>query len=186
MKRSSLARGGSWLGAVSGAGLPAITYFTTLAPPLFAEAGLITSALAGAILIIAATWKAKNDTGLGYVKIAAGFLAVAIPLLVAYSLLLNFTTVVGPGVDGTRYQIGFGRAEFSLTEVGNAYVKHNPTLQPKQLMMNEAAFDQDRVPILWKTWLIYAAGLLLIVVYFFGFLCWTIGFALLAKHQRAK
>jgi hypothetical protein len=32
--------------------------------------------------------------------------------------------------------------------------------------MNEAAFDTDRLQILWQTWSIYLAGALLILIYF--------------------
>src|SRR5437762_2149218 len=144
MKAGSLAAAASWLGAASGAGLPALSYFTTFAPPLFAGASLITGGLAAAILVIAAAWKTKDGAAVpGSVKTAVICLVAALASLIAYSLLLQFTTVVGPESDGARYQIGFGRAEFSLTDVAKGHLKHNPTLQPKQLMMYEAAFDQD-------------------------------------------
>lgn len=173
-----LGKTASWLGAISGAGLPALSYFTDYAPPLFAGVTTIITALAAAILLIAAARKQKAES----VRTAAVCLGVVIPLLIVYSLFLAFTTVVGPGEHGSRYQIGFGLAQFSLTDTAKADLKDNPTLQPKDLMMYEAAFDQDRVAILWQTWSIYLAAAILIVLYFAGFVLWTAGFALLAKR----
>jgi hypothetical protein len=174
----TLAKGASWLGGISGAGLPALSYFKDYAPPLFAGASVIITALAAAILLVATPRKAQPGSN----KLVITYLSLALALLIAYALFLTFTTVVGPDNNGARYQIGFGRAQFSLTDVARGYLRDDPTLQPKDLMLYEKAFDQGRIPILWQTWSVYAAGLILIVVYFFGFIFWTIGFALLAKR----
>ena len=45
---------GKWVGAASGVGIPAASFFTSLTPPLFQEVSLITTALSGAIVAMAA------------------------------------------------------------------------------------------------------------------------------------
>ena len=76
--------------------------------------------------------------------------------------------------------------EWSLTDAGKDWLRTNPTITVTQMVRNEAAFDQDRLTILWKTWSIYTAGSLLILLYFLAFTCWTTGFALLAKHRSLE
>ena len=185
-KKESLKTMGKWVGAASGVGIPAASFFTSLTPPLFQEVSLITTALSGAIVAMAAK-RRPRPTHKGWqmpvsTTLAPIFLAVAIVFLVGYVLLLQFTTVIGPEGSETRYQIGFGTTDWSLTDVAKGWKRENPALTPKELLMKEAAFDQDRVAILWTTRSIYAAGALLILLYFLGFTCWTLGFAFLKKH----
>jgi hypothetical protein len=54
------------------------------------------------------------------------------------------------------------------------------------MVKNEAAFTQDRVAMLWRTWSIYVAGLILIALYFFGFIAWASGFALFARQRSMR
>lgn len=110
-------------------------------------------------------------------------LGAAIFLLAAYVLLLQFTSVASPQGGVARYQIGFGTADWSLTERGRHWKEKDPNVTPLKILMNEASFSQELVGELWQTWTIYLAGSCLIVVYFVGFLLWTIGFAVLAKHR---
>jgi hypothetical protein len=115
------------------------------------------------------------------VRKAAFLIGVSVLLLVLYVLLFQFTTISAPS--GKRLQIGFGRANWSLTDGGKTWVRTQPSITVVEMVENEAAFDQGRLTILWTTWSIYTAGGLLILLYFVGFVCWTKGFAILAKQD---
>jgi len=183
----SLKAGGQWLGAGAGAGVPAFTFFFSFPPPLFPGISLISAALSSAILLIALAWNPKvqgsDHTLPRIVKQGKWFLILSIPLLIAYILLLQFTTVPIPTESGTRLQIGFGKLDWTLTEAAKDWKISDPSLTVTQMIKNEAAYTQDRLAILWKTWSVYVAGLLLILLYLSGFITWTGGFALLAKHR---
>ena len=183
----SLKTGGQWLGAGSGVGVPAFTFFSSFPPPLFPGISLISAALSTAILLIALAWNPKvtepDHTLPRIVKQGKRFLFWSVPLLIAYILLLQFTTVPLPTESGTRLQIGFGTLDWTLTEAARDWKSLNPSLTVTQMIKNEAAFTQDRIAILWKTWSVYIAGFLLIVLYFSVFITWTSGFALLAKQR---
>lgn len=180
-----LKTGGQWLGAASGAGVPAYTFFSSFPPPLFPKTSIITAALSTAILFIALKWRPKTDDrkhGTPHiVKRGSRFIGLAVLLLIVYVLLLKFTTIDAPS--GKRLQIGFGQANWSLTEAGRDWVRTQPAITVVQMVTNEAAFDQNRLAILWPTWSINLAGLLLILLYFLSFTCWTAGFALLVKQR---
>ncbi len=183
----SLRTGGHWLGAASGVGVPALTFFSSFPPPLFPGVSLITAALSSAILLIALAWNPQadgpNQPLPRIVTRGRRFLVWSVPLLIAYILLLQFTTIPTPTESSTRLQIGFGKFDWTLTETGKEWKRSNPSLTVTQMIKNEAAFTQDRVAILWHTWSIYLAALLLIALYFSGFITWTSGFALLAKQR---
>jgi hypothetical protein len=74
----------------------------------------------------------------------------------------------------------------SLTEVGKYWKQKDPAITPTKMLMNEAAFDQEKAQILWTQTSIYTAGGLLIISYFLAFSFWTSGFALLAKNRSGK
>jgi hypothetical protein len=191
LNAESLKTGGHWLGATSGAGVPALTFFSSFPPPLFpGVVSLLTAGLSGAVLLIAAAWKPPADTPdqslPRVVRRAKWFLVCSISLLIVYILLLQFTTIRIPTEPDTRLQIGFGKVDWTLTEVGKSWNHSNPSLTVTEMVKNEAAFTQDRAAILWQTWSIYLAGVLLIALYFFGFLTWTSAFALLARQRSIE
>jgi hypothetical protein len=107
----------------------------------------------------------------------------SVVLLVAYVLLLHYTTVQIPSGPGSRLQVGFGLQAWTLTEAGLSWIQSNPTITTVQMIKSEAAFSQDRLASLWKEWSIITAGLILIVVFLLAFLTWTAGFALLARQR---
>lgn len=183
----SLKTGGQWLGAASGVGVPAFTFFSSFPPPLFPSVSLISAALSSAILLIALAWNPKADgpdqTLPRIVRQGKRFLFWSVPLLIVYILLLQFTTVPIPTEPSTRLQIGFGTFDWTLTEAARDWKSSNPSLTVTQMIKYEAAFTQDRIAILWQMWSVYLAGFLLIVLYFSGFVTWTSGFALLAKQR---
>ena len=183
----SLKTGGNWLGAASGVGVPAFTFFSSFPPPLFPSVSLISAALSGAILIITLACNSKADgpdqTLPRIVKQSKRFLLFSVPLIVLYILLLQFTTVPIPIEPSTRLQIGFGTFDWTLTKAAGEWMNSSSSMTPIQMIKNEAAFTQDRIAILWQTWSVYVAGFLLIALYFAGFVTWTKGFALLVKHR---
>ena len=187
MDAESLKTGGQWLGAASGVGVPAFTFFSSFPPPLFPSVSLISAALSSAILLIALAWNPKADgpdqTLPRIVRQGKRFLFWSVPLLIVYILLLQFTTVPIPTEPSTRLQIGFGTFDWTLTEAARDWKSSNPSLTVTQMIKYEAAFTQDRIAILWQMWSVYLAGFLLIVLYFSGFVTWTSGFALLAKQR---
>ena len=189
MDTESLKTGGHWLGAASGAGVPAFTFFSSFPPPLFPSVSLISAALSGAILFIALIWKPKaerqDQTLPRILKQGMRVLILSVLLLIVYILLLQFTTVPVPipTQPSTRLQIGFGMSDWTLTGAGRDWKSSNSSLTVEQMIRNEAAFTQDRIGILWQTWSIYLAGFLLIAFYFLAFIAWTSGFALLAKQR---
>lgn len=186
----SLKTGGNWLGAASGVGVPAFTFFSSFPPPLFPSVSLISAALSGAILFITLACNSKADgpdpTLPRIVKQGKRFLFFSVPLIVVYILLLQFTTVPIPTDPSTRLQIGFGTFDWTLTEAAREWMNSSSSMTPIQMIKNEAAFTQDRIAILWHTWSVYVAGFLLIALYFAGFVTWTRGFALLAKHRSIR
>lgn len=184
ISNESLKTGGQWIGAATGAGIPAASFFTTLTPPLFPSVSVLTTALSSAILLVAALWRPRSEARTHPIPksaiLGSRFLVIAVVLLIGYVLLLQFTTVTGP--EGTRYQIGFGTADWSLTDHGRQWKQSNPAVTAEQLLMYEG-LAQDRVSIIWAISSVYVSGSLVILLYFLGFICWTLGFALLAKHR---
>jgi hypothetical protein len=180
-----LKTGGTWLGGLSGIGVPGYQFFTSFPPPLFPGISLITAGLSSAILFIVLAWRPKADRRSAamprVVHVAGRYIGSAVLLLVFYVLLFGFTTIGAPS--GKRLQIGFGRATWSLTDAGRDWVKTQPTITVVQMVTNEAAFEQDRIGILWTTWSINLAGALLILLFVLCFASWTTGFALLVKHR---
>jgi hypothetical protein len=93
--------------------------------------------------------------------------------------MLQFTTLPIPPEKDKRVQIGFGTANWSLTDVGKKWTTDHPSITAEEIAAREAAFDQGRVFIVWPTWSVYLAGTCLILLYFIAFGLWTSGFAIL-------
>ena len=176
--------GASWVGGSLGVGVPGYAFFTSYPPPLFPMMSLI-SAVPAAILLIELARRPRTEQQTDElprdVKKAAFLIGAGLLLLVLYGLLFNFTTITASS--DKHLQIGFGRANWSLTDAGKNWVQAQPSITVLEMVKNEAAFDQDRLAILWTTWSIYSAGGSLILLYFSGFILWTIGFAILAKRD---
>ena len=82
------------------------------------------------------------------------------------------------------YQIGFGRADFSLSEPGLKIKQGKPTATKQELLLRGPGFRRGGPHIVWRSWSIYLAGSLLIVLYIATFLFWSVGFTFLARHYR--
>ena len=106
--------------------------------------------------------------------------------LVIYSILLRGCTILEPQTHKYRFQIGFGKCDWSLTKTGLARKQAKPDATVLHWMLEEGAFTQGGPSIIWKGWSIVLSGVLMLLTYFSTFILWTIGFALLAKHGAKK
>lgn len=171
-----------WIAAGSGTFIPAFSYFTTYVPPLFPEIGIIIGAISGAILF--SVLQNVNIKKLKFSLSPSIIICISIVLIVAYSVSLNYLTVIEPSKYKSRFQIGFGKFDWSLTEIGLSWKSSFPNETIENWMLNEAAFRPRGPEIIWKAWTIYIAGIYLIILYFLGFVFWTYGFCLLVKKNN--
>ena len=190
MDTQSLKTGAKWLvGTASSVGVPAYSFFTSYTPPLFPGISIITAALSGAILFVVACWTPKPDkksaTLPGIVRMGGKILFISLILIIVYILFLQSTTVVNPNQQSDRFQIGFWKCDWTLTEYGKELKDKNPSWTTTAMLESDG-FAQDRVPIIWETLSVYIAGTLLILLYLSGFIMWAIGFGMLSKQESIK
>lgn len=173
--------------ATVGTLIPAIAYFTNYSPPLLAESSLLTSAISAATVIFAYYYsppKKAYRKSLPYIiRLSRSLLVVSFTLLVIYLLLLRTFTVLEPREEKIRFQIGFARYDWGLTEEGRKLKNAHPNSSMQEFMLYGRAYSNDRIEIFWKTWSVYLAGTLLILVFLLTFVLWTFGWALIAKHH---
>lgn len=110
------------------------------------------------------------------------WLATAIVTLIVYSVLLNLWSVVDPQTERVRFQIGFGLADWSLTDLGRRVKSQFPSLTAAQLLMTDKGFHMGGSTGIWERWSVYSAGFLLIGLYLAAFISWTIALALSAAR----
>jgi hypothetical protein len=186
---SKLESAANWLGAGTGVGVPALTFFENYTPPLFPQVGLLLTALSGALLYVLTTGSPK--AGFASVKTlkrlsrqAVIWIGVALVFMIVYVLLLHYCTVMDPQKGTVRFQIGFGTAPWSLTESGRklALALSNPS--PDDLMMAEGAYVPGGPETIWSAWSTLVAGMALILSYMAAFIAWTTGFGLLIRHRN--
>jgi hypothetical protein len=164
-----------WGASALGVGAPVASFFTDYSPPLFPGVSFFTAGLAAAIWgVISLKRRGASDNR--FVRGAKTSMAVGIVLIVIYILLFQFTTVGVSEENGTRIQIGFGTASWSLTKAGRDWQTFRPAMTPFD-MLNAESFKPDSARIIWKTWSIYTAGACLIALYLAGFVLWTNGCA---------
>jgi hypothetical protein len=169
------------IGIGAGVATPAALWFSTYTPPLFPGIAFVT---AGLSTVIAATIPKRNPDRTGSTVKTWILAAIAIGLLTTYILAFQLTTVAVPPDDDKRLQIGFGKAAFSLTDVGRSWTRDRPSISPEEMLMNEAAFSPGGVYKIWNKPSVAAAGALLIVLYLVGFATWTAAFAMLGGESR--
>jgi hypothetical protein len=171
-----------------GSQLPGLSFFTNFAPPLFGPLKLMSGGLTLAIFVwvLLSPPKRAARAGLGVAAVI-----VAVSLAIIYSALLDWTTVSAPPESGIeqRFQIGFGLTPFSLTQEGIKLVQSSPdTATPENLMLTVGAFRPGGPGLIWKSWTITAAWLLLSCVFLFAYLAWSFGLACVALRltNRSK
>ncbi len=109
------------------------------------------------------------------------WLASAMVSVVACTVLLRFTTVLEPQRDEIRFQIGFGLADWTLTEHGRQLVRAHPNLTERQLILADGGFIPGGPERIWTGWSVYTAGSLLIVLYLGALIAWTVTIAIGAR-----
>jgi len=176
-----------WFCAAAGALVPGYTFFTTYPPPIFPGISILTSVLAAAVIYITWTYnprtQAKGRRFEKLIRLAVLWLVIAFVCLSVYVLLLRYCTVLEPQTYEQRFQVGFWKFDWSLTEVGLNLKRKIPSAPLEDWMLREGAFRPGGSEIIWTQWSITTAGLLLVVTYMASFVLWTVGFSLLAKHK---
>jgi hypothetical protein len=176
-------------GLLAGVGVlvPAFSFFTMHDPPFMEESGLLTAAIAAAtIFIVYYQGRKTNEAHDGMpqlVKLARNVLIVSLVLLIIYLVLLRLCTVTDPRGE-SRFQIGFGRIDWSLTDDGRNWKAENPTATVEDWMSAARAFRPGGPELIWKPWTIYVSGVLMIITYILTFVLWTSGWSMIAR-QRA-
>jgi hypothetical protein len=178
----------SWQGLVGSMGsiVPALTFFSSVTPPLLTGASVFSAALALAILLSVfqrATNSPKAKTNPRPLWWGAiGALALSVAILVLYLGLLKVCTATGAPEGGSphRFQIGFGKWENGLTQEGKAVRRASPSGAVEQWMLDDGLFSEDGPRVLWKTWTIYTAGTVLALSFVLVFCLWSAGWSLLA------
>jgi hypothetical protein len=181
----------SWFCAGAGLLVPGYTFFTNYPPPIFPEISILTSVLSAAVIYITLTINSKTPNGEKryehLIQWSLLLLGAAFCCLTVYVLLLRYCTVLEPQHYLQRFQIGFWKFNWSLTEVG-LHLKHNMPFAPlEDWMLREGAFRQGGPEIIWQPWSVITAGCAQLMTYMAGFVLWTAGFSVLARHlQQSK
>lgn len=166
--------------------IPAIAYFTKYSPPFLRESSLLTSAIAGAVVIFAYYYTPKKRASSGtapLVNLARKLLIIAFALFVVYLVFLRICTVLDPREGKQRFQVGFDRYEWSLSEEGKKLNTAYPNVSKREFMLLGRAYSDERIEVLWKPWTVYLAGVLTILMFVFPFVLWNFGWALIAKQK---
>jgi hypothetical protein len=183
--------GFKWIRGIStaiGVSVPALSFFTLYAPPLFAGSSILTAAIAAAVIALTYYYTPRltppETEAQKLVNLALAVLACAVILLVVYIVMVKVCTVADPPEKAeTRYQIGFWNFDWSLTEDGK-FLKHtHNNATPWELMNYGAVFTPDGPAVIWKFWSIMVTGICMIVVFLFAFVLWVFGWSLLAKRR---
>lgn len=177
----------SWFCAGAGAIVPGYAFFTTYPPPIFPGITILTSVLSVAVMYITFALSSQTASCQGrpahLVRWAALLLLMAFVCLTAYVLLLRYCTVLEPQEYLQRFQVGFWKFDWCLTDAGLNLKRNIPLAPLEDWMLSESAFRQGGPEIIWQAWSIVTAGFALILTYIVGFVLWTIGFSLLARCQ---
>ncbi len=150
--------------------------------------GILTAAFAVATVIITYYYSPRSASGRrlpSLVKLAMKVLIASVILLVLYLVLLRLCTVVSP--DNTaRFQTGFDKFEWSLTDEGKRVKAKSPNATVQDWMLDDALFREGGPDVLWKSWTIYLSGVLTTIIFILTFVLWTFGWSLLAKQKALE
>lgn len=175
-------------GLVAGVGalVPGFAFFVELDPPLLAGSGVITCAVALAAILIGYQYEpVKRRIGGSLpplVRQARTFLAWSGVGFLLLMFLFRWTTVLTPR--GDRIQIGFGLAEWGLTEFAKQVLSQNPAVTPIELILRTGGLAQGGIDKLWRWWAVALAGSLTLAIFLATFVSWCLGWSLLAKQRR--
>ena len=167
--------------------VPAFAYFSELAPPLMPASVTLVSALAAAALVAVYQYKPgpqarRSRMSRGTIQ-GLQALGIATVLLVVYVGFLSFFTV---SEGGERFQIGFYRATWSLTQEGVRVKTLHAHDTPWQWMMNDGLFTEDGPEKLWEQWTRYLTFLLMFIDFAGILFFWSAGWGLLARENARR
>src|SRR5436305_9386084 len=144
-----------WFASATGAAVPAWGFFKNVVPPIFPVIGLILAPVSAAIIYVIAVQSVRSMRKL--IRRGVLFLICGILFIFAYAIVLPQWTVLEPQERRSRFQVGFGLADWSLTtRVGLPDKQKNPDATPETLMMIETAFSPQGPEKIWKAWSITA------------------------------
>lgn len=160
--------------------VPGIAYFYALVPPYFAAFHLLATGGTLAIFLYSHLRSSETRT---LIRSGVKWVGVSIVLAIIFTPLLRAWTVPPPEgwPQSGKFQIGFGMSKFSLTDKAIQKAKEFEIDNPSDLMLAFGAFDDAKIPRVWKHWTIVAAGMTLVVVFIASYVCWVLGIAYLAK-----
>jgi hypothetical protein len=169
-------------GVLAGVGtlIPAIAYFTRYSPPFLEESSLLTAAFA---YYYSPKKRASSGNISTLVRLARKLLILAFALFIVYLVFLRICTALDPREGKQRFQIGFNRYEWSLSEEGRKLKTAHPNVSMRDFMLFGRAYSDERIEVIWKPWTVYLAGVLTILIFMFTFILWNFGWALIAKQK---
>lgn len=166
--------------AAASAAVPGAQFFTEGAPPLFPLSAALVS-LIGAFIVLFVLWPSRRRTVRRRVVLST-FIAGLVFLMAYWVVLPDWTASPPDEQAGPRWQVGFGHASWSLTELGRSRLDETPGATNTDLLLQVAGFQDGGPDRIWKKSTINAAGTILVVLYMSGFAAWTTSFALLGRR----
>jgi hypothetical protein len=160
-------------------GAPILATVTGVTPPLLGGRASVLGPIVAAAIYLAHERKVSAQQLL---RRAFRTLAWTLMLLVVYFAALEQWTVSDPR-SGSRFSIGFGMADWSLTEHGRALIEREKVSTPVELMMADAAFAEGAPQRLWKNWAIVLTSAVLALTFLSSLVLWAAGFGWLAAHM---
>jgi hypothetical protein len=175
-------------GGSIGIGVPAFSAFKWLAPPYFPQdqLGGIAVAVVTLLVYITSTFSKSSKNLSKLLKRSLLFIFSSLVLLFIYLGALHWLTVLETQTGKKRFQIGFGRQEWSLVPGSLITWPEYKHTDLREIMERANAFKDQGPETLWKPWTINVAGGLLVFMYFGVLVPWALGFGCLSQHQLAK
>jgi len=166
-----------------------IDFFPVYAPP-FLPLSLIYVVIEGivvAAVIVVYFYNPKQTTSTGrippLVKLTVKLFFIAVVLWIAYIMWLRVCTTLDPRDGKQRFQIGFDRYDWSLTEKGRMLKVAYPNVSLCEFMLSGCAYSDDKIEVIWKPWTIRLGGVLTILIFMLAFILWSFACALLARQK---
>lgn len=170
--------------ATLGAFVPFLLDYKFLTPPFLLPVPWLVPALALISVLGVYHYRFREDKSRlrmpRLVRFGIRSLSISLGTLVLYLIILPLTTSVDP-LEQRRYQIGFWKFGWSLTDFARKY--KDPTETIRRWMLEGGYYHPDGPGQLWTMTSIIGAGLLLTVLFVLAFVLWCIGWCLIAKQH---
>lgn len=191
LKKSNANTWPSWVGAGIRwfLGLGA-TFLTTLGlsaypPPKFESSGSTTISLVGVAFVFVGYFAVKQRKN--KVRLGATIMAISLLFQVPYFFLLDSTTAVLPGRACQRLQIGFGMAEWSLTDKAQKMAARGEVATPIDLLQSISAWGGGgQAQEMWKQWSIWLAAAILHTIFLLAVIGWGCGLGITLRSVKDR